>query len=51
MAALVWADLNRQTQRIPRPAPTPLPTRPDLPPAKAEPLPILNALGKGIRHD
>lgn len=51
MAALVWADLNRQVQRAPvRPAPTPLPTRPSLPLAKGGPLPVLD-LQKGTSHE
>lgn len=46
--SLVWADLDRQAQRTPRPqpsadqpspGPTPLPTRPALPPA-TEPAPL-----------
>lgn len=52
LGALVWADLNRQAQRTPRPqqeadwpqpGPSQPPTRPTLPPAAVlPPLPVLD---------
>lgn len=57
MAALVWEDCNRQQRRVAgvtpnpnwpiSPVPSPPPTRPALPPAEVQPLPVFD-LQKGV---